>query len=67
MGDVETFVDEVLDDLGGETEEEDDEEKWDYQDEEEMQRAHKTKRAKRIATAQGAAAGVPADSTGKGT
>jgi hypothetical protein len=34
-GDVETFVDEVLDDWRGETEEEDDEEEWDDQDEEE--------------------------------
>ena len=34
-GDVETFVDEVLDDWRGETEEEDDGEEWDDQDEEE--------------------------------
>jgi len=34
-GDVEAFVDQVLDDLRDETEEEDDEEEWDDQDEEE--------------------------------
>jgi hypothetical protein len=39
MGDVETFVDEVLDDLRGETEEEDDEEEWDDPDEEEDEEA----------------------------
>jgi len=32
-GDVEAFVDEVLDDLRGETEEEDEEDEWDDEDE----------------------------------
>jgi hypothetical protein len=41
-GDVEAFVDEVLDDLRGETEEEDSEDEWD--DEDKMRKARKTKR-----------------------
>ncbi len=42
-GDVEAFVDEVLDDLRGETEEEDEEDGWDGDDEEEDEEGEEDK------------------------